>query len=190
MARERASSRDQDGGHKPPQYRLVTLFWSVGLFCGLLAAMKVVSPITAFALSLLLLAIVAHVAGNAIGSRLRDSGTRLTAVQRPEHGSHSARENGPEERDFAPTTQLRDRVSLGRTMIVVTSAGAVFGACAGGSLLAWVNWDQLTTASLMLGAGAFAVIGGFAGFLCSSFCAVFGGALIQAQRDARGQRES
>ena len=174
---------------EPPRYRLSSLFFWMAVLCGLLATMKVVSSEMAFLMTLLVLAVIAHVAGNVIGTQLRHRGDQAMrgSMGKNVRNSHRRRVN-PQE--FAPTTDLRRRTALGRTMVVMTAAGAVSSFLAGGILLAWANQHQLTAASLILGASALGVIGGLAGYLSSCFFEVLGGAVIQAQRQAGSRRQS
>ena len=68
-------SSDTRPGLKPPQFGLKTLFWLVALLCGVLATLQW-SPLIGAAVLLLGAAVFAHVAGNALGSRLRANGNR------------------------------------------------------------------------------------------------------------------
>ena len=143
--------------------------------CVLLATSKV-SPIAAFVLALLMMAIIAHVAGNAIGTRLRNHGDR-------QRSKRNATRTTPRAGDFAPATQLRWRTSLGKSMFVITGVGALVGAIVGGIALKHVYGNKLTIASHALSTGAFGVLGGFVGFLSGSFLAVLAKAIIHAQME-------
>ena len=74
---------DRRAGLKPPQFRLSTLLWGMAALSALFAAMTWVGPLAAFGLVLLALSIVAHVAGNALGTRLRENGSRPLGFTSP-----------------------------------------------------------------------------------------------------------
>lgn len=167
---------------RPPQFRLATLLWLV-TGCGLLfAAMTAAGPIGAFALLLLVLAIVAHVAGGAIGTRLREIGsakeTRETLALRP-------RRAGVAEHEYAPPSQLSRRTALSRTMIGFTLAGALLLGTAGSAALFWLTWGQVNLPTAVVAIGSSCVLGALAGFTCSSFAQTAGGAWWQARRGVR-----
>lgn len=62
---------DRHRGLKPPQFGLATMFFAVTGLCGLLVAFRVIGPIGGTMMVLLLLVVLAHVAGNVLGRRLR-----------------------------------------------------------------------------------------------------------------------
>lgn len=171
-------------GLKPPQFRLGTLFWAVGAVGVLITAMRAVGPLGASVLVLFSLAVMAHVAGNALGCQLRANADALrrkaAANQALPHVAH----NGIRGRiRYAPATRLRDRTALGRTMPIITLIGAVAGGLGGGWLLATVNWQHATLGNITLGALSFGVLGGLWGFWASSFLEVFFDALVAAHRE-------
>ena len=174
-----ASPHDRRSGSSPPQFRLRTLMLFVAAICVSLALMRVIGAYGSAVLILVLLSIFAHVAGNALGTKLRD--------QRKQRSSHEAGDARPlTESDFAPTTRLSRGDSLGITIVVVVCVGAVGGASIGAYLLYQTLGDKATVANMSLGITAFAIIGGFAGFLTSTFLKVLIGANIEAWRNGKG----
>lgn len=161
---------DRRAGLRPPQFRLSTLFWGMTALSVLFAAMTWVGPLAAFGLVLLALSIVAHVAGNAIGTRLRENGSRPLPgeVGRPEF---LTRKPGSQVKacECAPATRLGGRHPLGWLIIVATIAAFLLGGLAGGVFLAWLCWEKSTVVSILCGAAASGALGGFGGFLVSSF---------------------
>jgi MFS family permease len=175
---------DFRAGLPPPQFRLSTLFWLTAVLCALFTIMGTVGPYGAFALILFVLAVIAHVAGNALGTKLRESGDRPLL---PPHdlSPRSSRFRRPDAAEFAPTTQLRDRYPLGIIIAIMTGVGALLGATVGGGLLAWLNWENATPLNVVFGVIFAGLLGGFAGFLLSSFVRVSIGANLQAMREAK-----
>ena len=72
---------------RPLQFRLATLLKIVAVLCLLLGSLKAFGPLFALAVLLLMLTLFAHVAGNAMGTRLRQEGNR-TAQQSPGQNFH------------------------------------------------------------------------------------------------------
>ena len=177
-----ASEAETRPALRPPQFKLATLFWVV-TGCGLLfAAMAAAGPIGAFALLLLVLAIIAHVAGGAIGTQLREIGSTKDPQE-------SLTLRSPHQRvaqhEFAPETQLCRRTALSRTMIAFTIMGAVFVGILGSAALFWLTWGQVNLPTAIVAIGSSCVLGGLAGFMCSSFAQIAGGAWRQARRGVK-----
>ena len=72
-SRETVSSQ-QGPGLRPPRFGLKTLMWAIALFAALLTAYANFGSHVMAGLCLLALTILAHVAGNALGTQLRASG--------------------------------------------------------------------------------------------------------------------
>jgi hypothetical protein len=183
-----SASAKPDGGAelrpalRPPQFRLSTMFWIVGA-CGLLfTAMSAAGPIGAFALLLLVLAIVAHIAGGAIGTRLREIGSVKDPAEQLLLRSRSTR---VAKHEFAPETQLCQRTSVSRTMIIFTIVGAVLLGVTGSAALFWLTWGKLNAPTAIVAIGSSAVLGALVGFMCSSFAQIAGGAWWQARRGVK-----
>ena len=157
----------------------------VAAICVSLALMRIIGPYGSAVLILFLLSVLAHVAGNAIGTKLRDQSNRRSSR---EAGDTST--TGPErplaESDFAPTTRLSRGDSLGLTIVVVVCVSAVTGGSVGAYLLYQTLGDKATVANMSLGITAFAIIGGIAGFAASTFLKVLIGANVEAWRDGKG----
>ena len=117
-------------------------------------------------------------AGNAVGMRLRDDGpTPEAQVSSPLQAS-----------DYAPATRLSLHQRLGRMTIAFTALGSIFGAIGGGTLLAVLNWENITIANLSLAIISCAILGAFLGFVMSSFLQVFLQAWSEAHRNADPER--
>lgn len=183
MATATSPITDRRPSLKPPQFRLRTLMWTVAVICVLLAAMKTAGPTASLILGLLVLAVIAHVMGNALGTRLRENGDRPLPEDGQIDATFSIFHRKARRGDYAPATRLRDRVSLGRAVFVIIAVGALIGAASGGGVLAWANWERATILNIAMGTFASAVLGGFLGFVSSSFIEVAFGALSHALRD-------
>lgn len=182
-------SNDRREGLRPPQFRLSTLLWGMTALSILFAAMTWVGPLAAFGLLLLFLSIVAHVAGNAIGTRLREIGSRPLAEK---GGGPDYLKRKPGSPVFAgecaPATRLGSHHPLGWLIVVATASAFVVGGLAGGAFLAWLCWEKSTLVSILCGAAASAALGGFGGFLVSSFVRELSRAHAQAAGEAGQHR--
>ncbi len=165
-------------GLKPPQFSLRTLLLLVTLCAIVSALVNVLPPMAIAGLVFLLISIFAHVAGNAIGTRLRDLGGRRE--QRFSAGNESAASGQGGRPRCAPPTQLSQRQSLGWPVLVVTGAGCLAGGAGGGAWTAF-SLPHVAALAIVIGVVAFAALGGFAAFLAFSFAQVGLGALRQAQ---------
>lgn len=133
---------------------------------------------------MLFLCVAAHVAGNAIGTRLRDQSLRTTLLERPETAARL------EASHFAPATRLSKRHSLGWIVIVVVVVSAMSGAGGGGWLLMQTLAEKATWANLTLGTVASGVLGGFFGFAVSTLLKVIVQANLEAWKDPSAERSS
>lgn len=159
----------------PPQFGLRTLLICVSASAVLLSVAQWMSPITYAALLLLVLSIIAHVAGNVIGSRLRDGQAGQTAEQeKHEHVSSL------HERHFAPVTKLGRRHSLGMLPLISAITGCCMGAGLGGGWTAVLTQRYFEWMPVIVAAVAFGVLGGLGGFLTAGFIKALGDAWSEA----------
>lgn len=170
---------------RPPQLRLRTLFLLVGLIGTILAAARSVGPYPTAIIILFAFAVIAHVAGNAIGTRLRQCGdTPIDEHGRPFRLGNWNRRNIKAE-DYAPTTQLSKRRPLGLPLLVSTVTGAVGGTVVGIYLL-WIDtWPELDFLTAVLGLLGCAVLGGIWSFVSAGFIQVSTTTIWQATRDSK-----
>jgi hypothetical protein len=173
------SSSDRRSCLRPPQFGLRTLLLLVAAIGVLLALRQWLDPIAIAAILFLALSVFCHVAGNAIGTRLREIGSQPSHAVDPLFSAERIR---PQPQDFAPATQLGQRRSLGWTIIIATSAGITTGAIGGGF------WTFLTSRggpeilTIAIGVAAFGVLGGLAAFATVGFVQVLFGAIWQAMK--------
>jgi hypothetical protein len=174
-----ASRDDPRPRLRPPQFGLRTLLLAVTA-CGVLLAVAnwlAWQPIVLAAIALFAASIFCHVAGNAIGTRLRQIGDQAR--------------NGPTEavaavvrplrpQDYAPATKLGQRSSLGWTIVVATLAGTIIGGIGGGVWTLLASRGPVGAANIGVGVVAFAVLGGIAAFATVGFTQVLVSAIWQA----------
>ena len=174
-------------GLNPPRFRLGSLMWAFVFLGAIFALMSYLGSHATLLAILFALAIVAHVAGNCLGTQLRRNGDTPVASAT---NRTKPRVQKPTPQDFAPTTRLRQRTSLGRPIVIVTGLGTLLGGLLGGSgllLLIPIESSLSSLSSLALGAAAAGVLGGIWTFLAMSFLQVAGGALWQATREIKNR---
>ena len=135
------------------------------------------------------LSIFAHIAGAAIGSRLRAS-KDVSPAQHDGDDGEAEVDSGllqpmeAQASDFAPTTQLSQQQPLNRKPILyAVGIGASLSAVVASVVLTLVMWDDLAIVNVLFGACSDAVIGGLVGFWLSSFFQVARNAIAEAQED-------
>jgi len=168
---------------QPPRFGLGTLLMSVAVLCAMFAIVHYFGLYGA-ALSVLFgLSVVAHVVGNALGTKLRDLGdTPLSA-----NGNQSARRplfHKPTAGDFAPRTRLHQRLALGRSIAVLTTLGVLGGGLFGYFGIAWVADARTGWSAFALGTVACSVLGGIWMFLVTSFLKTTFGEFLHARRES------
>jgi hypothetical protein len=173
------SSSDHRSCLRPPQFGLRTLLLLVAAIGVLLALRQWLDPIVIAAILFLALSVFCHVAGNAIGTRLRQIGSQPNqAADR----SFLPERTRPEPRDFAPATQLGQRRSLGWSIIIATSVGIASGAIGGGFWTFLNSRGGPEILTIAIGVAAFGVLGGLAAFAIVGFAQVLFGAIWQAMK--------
>lgn len=180
--------REPLGGLQPPQFSLRSLFWAMGSVGVLLAIWQAFGPAVGITLVLALMAIFAHVAGNAIGTRLQEnSPANRSGSDSAVPGSRVPRARIPADH-YAPVTRLSSRTPLGRPLMIVTALGAGLGGIVGGVLLVALHPAGATPATVTLGCLATAVLAGLWTFWLGGLVQVFCGAWWEAHRQVPPQR--
>jgi ABC-type antimicrobial peptide transport system permease subunit len=177
MIIHRPQPDDRQVGIGPPRFSLRTLLLIVTVAGCLFGVMSVLGTLWSMGMLMILCLIFAHVAGNSLGTTLRDQATRHAAEERRErlltNPIVAARHEAP-----APS-QLTKSSRLNRVTLVMTAGGAIAGGALGGTLSADL-YPEAGIAALVLGVVSAAVLGGFVGFTVSAFVSVARAALGEA----------
>jgi len=184
--------RPRRAGAPPPQFSLLTLLKVMSALGALFGVMASVGALWSWAVVLLTLLVIAHLAAAWLGTRLRDEAAADAQAER-ERGRQSAL-TGPMEsprmadrlaaarRPDTTPTQLQRRRSLGWTIPVAAVLGAIFCAALAAVGLAKLSHPVVPLSAHLLGAASGAVLGGIWGFLGASFCRTASLALGEASR--------
>lgn len=173
------SSRDPLPPGLRPQFRLFTLFLIITLLALVLAAFQYLGPMGTFVLILAILVIIAHVAGNAIGTALRDN------VRPKLQPRDSASPAPPVEKPFAPVTKLSETRALGRPIYIIAALSAPVWGGLGITLAKILSTKPISLPNSIAGALVLAALGAFWTFVIGSFLQVGFGALLHALRHSK-----
>ncbi len=180
MIIRRPQPDDQPVGIGPPRFTLRTLLLIVTLAGCLFGVMSALGTMWSMGMLMILCLIFAHVAGNSLGTTLRDQATRHAADERRERLLANpialARPEAP------VPGQLTKSSRLNRVTLLMTAGGAIVGGAFGGTLSARL-YPEAGIAALVLGVVSAAVLGGFVGFTVSAFISVARAALGEALRN-------
>jgi len=147
---------------RPLQFSLRALLLAIAGLAALLALVNVVGAGWTLLVAFVVLLVAAHVAGNSLGTALRDRASDEHPLPPFDAPAGPVPRIGPQ--------QLAERARLCRlTVGLFTAIGAGLGAWLGAAALAELHLRGLTDGGLAVGTFSAAVIGGFGGFLCSSF---------------------
>ena len=154
---------------RPPQFGLRALLISITALSVLFALMTTIGAWPSLVLGLGLVLVAAHVFGNALGTTLRDQGSAARPDEATEPLQHSFARRMI---TIAPSRRLTETTCISRTTRAMTVIGIVAGGMLGGAGLAALNWEHITWAGIGLAIFSSAVLGGFGGFLSSSFVTI------------------
>jgi hypothetical protein len=149
-----------------PQYGLRTLFWGVTALCVLFTTMTLLGAMWSSLLAIMLLLVGGHVAGNAIGTSLRDHSPGSGQPREP------VARAAPVAREPSPPTRLQQRQQAGWLMLLVAATCAMIGGVAGSCLVALHYGEAISAVSFAFGTLAAAVLGGMVGFIGCSFVGI------------------
>lgn len=156
---------------------LVTYSWLAVVLAVACAAIGWLGLAGWLAAAVLLASVGMHVAGNALGTRLRDATDRSLAPDRP-------RGAAPQPLPVVAPTHLERRSSLGRLVPVSAGIGAACGGLAG--TLSLLLLARSSAAGAVVGGASSAVLGGLLGFLGASFVEIARTSLRESLAAERG----
>jgi len=142
--------------------RLVTYSWLAVVLALACAAIGWLGLAGWMAAAVLLASVAMHVAGNAIGTRLREATDQDLSSRRG-----AGRQASSAVPPASAPTHLERRSSLGRLVPVSAGIGAACGGAAGTVALCFLTASS--PAGALLGGASSAVVGGLFGFLGASF---------------------
>jgi hypothetical protein len=175
--------RDRRAGLGPPRFGLGTLLLLVTACCVVLASYTWIGAYGATLVGLFVVAVLAHVAANWLGTQLRDIGDRVEDDDEPQSPVlHGVAKGNARPQHNAPASHLGDRIPLHRGVMVTAAISAAVGGAAG-SLLVWlVSTRPPTWPMLICGGAAFAALAAMWSFLVAAFVQSGWKALTQATR--------
>jgi hypothetical protein len=142
--------------------RLVTYTWFAVVLALACAAIGWLGIAGWMAAAVLAASVAMHVAGNAIGTRLREATDQDLSERR-----RAGRQVWTTALPASAPTHLERRSSLGRLVPVSAGIGAACGGTVGTLALLWLTASS--PAGALLGGASSAVMGGLIGFLGASF---------------------
>jgi hypothetical protein len=125
-----------------------------------------------------LLMVGAHIAGNAIGTRLRD-GPEPTSKR----NTSSPVRVAVEAEHFARPTNLRERASLGWVIPISSVLGALLGMSSGWYAMHVTYGQHLEWAAIVVAVIAFGILGAFGTFMIGTFTHVIWQAIHDSHRE-------
>jgi len=175
------SIQEPDAPLKLPQFGLRTMFLVVAALGLLFGLMDVIGPLASSALVLLLALIGLHVAGNVVGTTLRDN---APVVPRQEvHILPPAfLEPIALQRD-SPPPRLSERTGFGRFNGLCAGLGAVAGSAIGSSILEYSG--DISVRGMIVGFISSGVLGAIFGLLFGCFLGMSLSAWWQASSEAK-----
>lgn len=171
-------------GVSPWQFRLRTMLAVVAALSGLFALMQLIGAVWSAILVWFLVLVIAHVTANFWGTRVA-----------PGAGEHHADEpsfvpplDGPGTTSSSGAVRLRECLRPGWPMLAATALGAVIGGTLGSVALVLLSLDRAGYAGVIVGSVSAAAVGGFLGFLTSSFAEIALRAWKEAVSGANDER--
>ena len=164
-----------------PQFGMRSLFVFVTACCIIFALFGLLGRLWALAFGWMLLMTAVHVAANVWGTRLRHRNPAAAPRLDRAGLQHDVE---PPVIVCAPATRLRERARLSWLRVAMSVLLAILGGTLGVGLLWLVGMDY---GSLAIAGMSAAVLGGFLGFLASSFFEVALCAWWEAQKSYQGR---
>ncbi len=173
----------QRAGLRPPTFRLSSLLVVMAIICTTLALLRLLDPMWVGLFLFLLLIVSAHVAGNVLGTQLRNNARFAEPLNDDRPAAVPHRNERTDASLFAPSTRLSRRIRLGLSTFIVTGVGGLGGAIGGGWFLWWLLHGNVSIASITVGVVSCGVLGGLSFFVISSLLSVLGAAVWHAHQE-------
>lgn len=150
---------------RPPQFGLRTLLIGMTAISIVFAVFVAVGPMWSALLALAFSLVGLHVAGNALGTRLREDASHLEFTPTTTVDRDALLAILPE----IPTAQrLQEKTAVDRCWWVAAAFGALLGSAIGGFCIKAFAGPKLTLPGMLLGIVSSAVLGGMLFFIVSS----------------------
>ena len=179
MSHDTLEPVDRPNALGPPRFTLRTMLLAVTALGCLFGVMTALGSLWSIAILFFGCLVAGHVIGNSVGTRLRDGAPRHERFTPAPFGERV----GAAYSSTAQGSGLSRRGRLSRITLVMTFGGAVAGAFLGTGLAA--IYPEAGAPAVALGVVSSAVLGGFVGFLASSFLSV----TLKAWREALAQSD-
>ncbi len=177
-ASEPTGASDRGAALGPPQFSLRSLLLAVGVVFLLIALFDWVGTAWAVPLVFLMILIIGHVMGNVVGTRLRDAGSTCDRPQATSTAEATAL--GRVRMPSVRRSHLCDKTPLDRGVWLLVASGIAAAGLAGGTLLATLQWQDITWVGLLLGAVSAGILGGWLTLLAATFLHAAGRAWREA----------
>ncbi len=161
-------------GHPAPfQFRLRTMFWLIVAASGLFAVMQFIGAVWSAILVWFLVLVLAHVTANFWATRIAPGATQQGLTEQgPERCGSQHDQHERAASAAVGAVRLSESTRPGWPMFVVTGAGVLVGGTLGGVSLALLSLDQAGYTGVIVGTVSAAIVGGFLGFLTSTFAQI------------------
>ncbi|HEV3340272.1 MAG TPA: hypothetical protein VG125_07940 [Pirellulales bacterium] len=168
-----AQGGSSGAGAAPFQFRLRTILLVMVAASFLFAGMQVIGPAWSAVLTWFLVLALVHVIANFWGTRVAPGATQQ-GLDDEGPDSHAPQHDRRERAASAAVgaVRLSENARPGWPMFVVTAAGALVGGTLGGVSLVLLCLDQAGYAGVLVGTVSAAIVGGFLGFLTSTFAQI------------------
>ena len=191
MSPEKSRDNPTPEEQPPLQYSLRTLMLGVTVAAGVCGMLVILPGLWGWSVLFFVLLIVGHVAGNRLGTSLREQADDelLTNGGAKPAGPWSKPTGAPRLPSTEPTGSWQTKAPLNRRHFVVAAVCALLGAVFGGFVITESIGSNATLAGIGVAAAASGVLGGFVGFLISTSLSTFAGGVIEAQRHSQPDKK-
>jgi hypothetical protein len=167
---------------KLPQFTLRTMFLAMTCLGVLFAVLGTIGLAASLALLLILALVGLHVAGNVLGTKLRDETSHAQIQNANILGTYSSAQSAVHVDCPHSVSGLYQRTRLGWIIYVATVVGAMAGGLLGISLL--INFAGTPIRGVIVGAVSSGVLGAFFGFMFGGFLKIWLSAWWQASSES------